>query len=411
MGENDFMIAIWGAGNIGKKVYWKLKIDGKNVVTFYDNDMTKWNKRIDNVQIKKYKGESNFIIIATIYWKEIASILESTGKKLMKDFVPYWILDDEVIYEELVKLYPHKRIDEYFSFVKKRKKFAIIYGNCQTSVLKNMLLFHPEFRKDYTIITIPIVPAYKNEEQIECIMDSESLWKEIDLFIYQKVKLDNKFSERLSTEKLLPKLRADCLKISISSIYFKGYFIQYHPAVGLDVEDYLDDLFPFGDKYIDDYMSEKRSIEEIENFIECICKDDFLSKVEIKKECVRSIQELKRRERFVDVKICDYIEKFYQKRQLFYSINHPDSLLLYEYANRILEYMKYKRLPEISVTDLFLLFDGLKGGDMVIYPSVIHALEMEQWEKMYFPNRGVMANLLLDFKEYQKRYIEHRYMK
>lgn len=405
------MIAIWGGGNIGREVYWKLKREGCDIEVFYDSDASKWNKKIDNVQIKEYKDENYFIIIATIYWKDIESKLESFGKKIIKDFVPYWMIENEISYEEIIRSYHGELVKEIFSFIKNEKRLAMIYGNCQTDILKNMLLFCSEFKRNYTIITVPIVPAYKSYEQIESIVNSEVLWQEIDLFIYQKIKLDNRFSKMLSTEYLLPKLRNDCLKVSISSVYFRGYFIQYYPLPTENRKDYLEQMFPFGDKFIDSFMSKKRNREEIDTFIEYICSNDFLSSEEIRRECEDSLQELKKREKNVDVKICDYIEKFYKKRQLFYSINHPDVSLLYEYTNRILEYLEYKKLPEISFLDMFLLFGSLKGGEMVIYPSVIFSLKMEQWEKMYFANRGISGDLLLDFKTYQKEYIEYYYEK
>lgn len=405
--EKGNVLAIWGAGNIGKKVYHKLKYEGYKIAAFYDSDPAKWNNKIDDLEVREYNCSTYFVIIATEYWKEIVPILEQSGKEFIKDFLPYWMFKDEVKFEELMKLFSTDKLEIFFNVIKKKKKIAMIYGNCQTEILKNMLLFHPGFTKDYLIITIPIIPAFKNLEHIKGIVDSPVLWKEIDLFIYQNVRLDNRFSKLLSTENLIPKLRKDCMKISIISIYFKGYFIQYYPVYN---EDYLDELFPFNDKFIDDYMSKKRTKEEIEDFLDKICSNEFLSYEEVQQECKYSLQELKEREQFVDIKISDYIEEHYQKRQLFYSVNHPDIYLLYEYANRILEFMKFEELPKLVSLDMFLLFGGLKGGEMVVYPSVIHVLGMNKWEKMYFPNRMVMSNLLLDFKEYQKKYIEYRYL-
>lgn len=50
----------------------------------------------------------------------------------------------------------------------------------------------------------------------------------------------------------------------------------------------------------------------------------------------QSLAELKRREESVDVKITDYIVSEYNQTRLFHTFNHPTSILLEEYVNRIL---------------------------------------------------------------------------
>lgn len=139
--------------------------------------------------------------------------------------------------------------------------------------------------------------------------------------------------------------------------------------------------------------------------------EDFLTEKEIEQKCEDSLQRLRVRENDVDIGICDYLERFYRDVQLFYSINHPICSVLYEYANRILEYLGYDRMIFMSEEDMILMFGSLKGIDMVVYPAVIKVLELKKYEKAYFPNKMLADDYLLDFRTYQKEYIENIYCK
>lgn len=401
-------IAIWGAGAEGKKQYLKLK-NYYHISVFYDSDKSKGGTLIDGISVKQYDRKKIFIVIAVVQWKEIAMRLEAEKLSLIDDFVPYWMIDEsEVDFKKLLASCSEHELEKYFLFIKQHKKIALIYGNCQTNILKNMLLFHQAFKEKYLVITIPMVHEFEGNRQIACIVGANILWQSIDLFIYQKVKLDNKFSEMLAADNLLSKLRNDCQKISISSVYFKGYFLQFKHVTKKVLEEFNPNgLFPFGDKYIDEYMEKERTLEEIESFLEQIATEDFLEQDEIEQECENSLQELKQRENNVDVGICDYIEKFYRTVQLFYSVNHPSCDVLYEYANRILVYLGYSRMSQVSETDMNLIFGTLKGLDMTIYPAVIKKLGFKRAESMCFPNRYLADNYLLDFKTYQREYIRN----
>lgn len=331
---------------------------------------------------------------------------------MIKDFFLWWMFDQsEICFQQLISICSEKQLDEYFSYIKQKKKILCVYGNCQTKIIKDLLVFHEKVQTDYIVLNLPMVYEYEDEQQIREILNIGILWKSIDLFIYQKVKENNKFSIKLATNYILPKLNKQCQKVCISSIFFGGYFIQYHPVLKrVDQEFHQSGLFPFGDKFIDEYMMKaKRTNEEIEEFLARCSSENFLSEAEIKKICEDSLNELKIREKDVDVKIGDYIEKNYMKEQLFYSVNHPNHHVMYEYANRILNYLGYNSLPKISEMDLYMLFGTLKGQDIPIYPAVVKALNLKKVETLFYPNRYMITKYPLDFISYQKEYIKNFY--
>lgn len=403
-------IAIWGAGKEGKRQYLKLK-ECYEVSVFYDSSERKWGKMIDGIPIRQYRGERQFVVIATACWEEVVPILESYRLRMIDDFLPSWMFDkSEIDFKMLLTVCSDEELKKYFLYIKTKRKIALIYGNCQTNMLRKMLLFHSRFRKEYMVIIIPMVHEFKNDNEIRLIIGADILWKEIDLFIYQKTKLDNKFSKMLATDALLLKLQDTCHKISILSVYFDGYFVQFKPVVKKVLKEFNGNgLFAFGDKYIDEFMKERRSLSEIEKFLEDISMGDFLPEKEIEQKCEDSLQRLRMRENDVDIGICDYLERFYRDVQLFYSINHPICSVLYEYANRILEYLGYDRMISISEEDMILMFGSLKGIDMVVYPAVIKVLGLKKYEKAYFPNKMLADDYFLDFRTYQKEYIENIY--
>lgn len=290
---------------------------------------------------------------------------------------------------------------EYYKQMIGHKKLAIIYGNCQTSVIEKILNANKEFRKRYKIISIPRVCTW--DDRFEYLVTKDSIWQFIDLFIYQSVSKNNKFSCMLNTDDLLKKLNADCIKINIINLYFTGYFPQVIPNNKNKLMDiHQSGIFPYGDKYIDELIEKEKNYVDI---IDIVGKDDFISDFEIENCCEKSFCELRLREKEVDVKIVDYIEAHYKEEQLFYSFNHPNEHLLIEYSNRILQYLGFQK-NDIDIVDFLLQFGTLKGQDIPVYPTVVKKLGLKKYEKVYYPNRFLFSEMILDFQEYIKMYIE-----
>lgn len=335
-------IAIWGSGSTAKKTYY-LRCRDYKVVCFYDNNKAKWGSEIYGIPIIKFNDKARLkIIISSVHWKEISGQLMQAGLKPFTDFIPYCFLGNSFIsYEELFELGCHN-ISELIQELKGQREIAVLYGNCQTAILANILSMEQSFSEKYLIVKIPAVCDYisKGGRHKVCwdhLLEQNEFWKQIGLFIYQKVAVTNRFSEKLATSAIVKKLSAGCRLVKIVNIYFSGYFLQ---AVR-NQHNYMDDihqsgLYPFGDKYIDEMSAQGLSVDEI---LEKIEREDFFSTDAVYKAVEQSLLELKKREEDVDVVISDYISENYDKRQLFYSFNHPINEVLVEYVWRILDFL------------------------------------------------------------------------
>lgn len=404
-------IAIWGAGKIGRECYLNLK-DKYEVVAFYDNDPLKWGKQIDGIPILRYDNQPEYIVISTIYWKEISECLGADHLELVKDFMPWWMFEGErVSFVELRNMCSQEQIKDYFLFIKQNKKIAMVYGNCQTRMISKMLMFHDEFKDAYMMIDIPLIYELDNYPKglDKEIANDDNLWSNVDLFIYQKISLNNRFSTEMSTDYLLTKIRDDCLSVCIINIYFDGYFPQCKRLAEPIVHSVLDRAYWLYDDIFLDKEIEKQGVENIDKILQIVSDENYLDGQKIIESCDKSLQELKKREVDVDVRISDYIEERFMEEQLFFSFDHPNNQVLFEYVNRILNYLGLTNNKDISETDLYLLFGTLKSADMLIYPCIIKTLQLKQYEKYYYPNRGVDATELLDFEMYQRMYIEYRW--
>lgn len=142
---------------------------------------------------------------------------------------------------------------------------------------------------------------------------------------------------------------------------------------------------------------------EKEEIINIVSKKNFISKNDIDKKVKESFLKLQEHEMNVDIKISDYIENNYRKKQLFYSPNHPVEDLLLEYCNRILTYMGFSQI-KYQQSDLITECITLKGQDIPIYPSVINCLGLKEYETRFYINRYVDSELVGSFHEYIELY-------
>lgn len=399
-------IAIWGTGFTAKKVYYLDCIEYQTVC-FYDNNEAKWGTELYGIPVKRYeKGDGLKIVIGSAYWKEIAKQLIDEGLQLGKDFIPYHFLCSSMVnYKELFDLGPEKVSSLLYKF-KERKKVAVIYGNCQTPILSRILLLSHTFSKDYIFVEIPAVHEYvsRMKTQWDTLIKDNAFWQQVDLFIYQNVSESNRFCNGLATGNILKKLNSSCKTVKIVNVYFSGYFIQTTRNEHNFMKDVQQSgMFPFGDRYIDNMLIQGQGEKEI---LEKITKADFIPSEEIHNFAKKSLAELKEREKDVDVVISDYIMENYDKRQLFYSFNHPVNLVLIEYAKRILNFLGYPE-PDVDEAVVYLKADCLKGTDIPIYPSVLQALQIKEYEKSYFLNRYIEPEILVDFETYCRKYIEY----
>ncbi|WFR56788.1 WcbI family polysaccharide biosynthesis putative acetyltransferase [Anaerocolumna sp. AGMB13025] len=400
-------ISIWGTGGVGKRCYFQLK-DNYNIKCFYDNNQNQKNEIvIDNIKKEDFKKDDSFIVIASSYWKEIMDQLKCRGLCLFRDFIPSFMIDNSVEIRILKHYFNNYEINTYINLIKKNKKIVVVFGNCQTSILEKMLLKNEKFSNDYFALIFPRVCDYTLNEIEDLVYNFD--WTEVDLFIYQEVNNNNKFSEKLATDQIKKLMKSSCRTVCISNLYFAGYFPQaIQNNHNIYEELHKSGLFPIADKYIEEFIYKNKQGNEI---IEIVNNPNFIDSADILNHCEDSINELIKREKLVDIKISDYIILNYKKEQLFYSFNHPSNLVLYEYANRILKFLGYIANDPMNEEDMYYFFGTLKAQDIPIYPSVIKTLKLEKFETNFFPNKYALGNYYLSFNEFIVEYIHQCFKK
>lgn len=402
-------ISIFGTGNTAKKVYYFLR-EKYEVISFFDNNTEKIGKYIDEIQIKKWDKKEfcgQQIIIASVWYLEIAKQLSNAGLKLIKDFIPYNCIEpfEDIEYYKIYQLEQvcGQKVD-WSNFIK--KDIAIVYGNCQAGVIQNILQKNSDFNRKYCIVKIyPVFAWEKKKEEIKEMLENQEFLQKIDLFIYQIVQKNNKYDPMLSTDLIVEKLKNTCKKISFSNMYFKGYF----PQIYKNKKSHLRHInasgtMEYGDKKIDEFidMGDDKNI-----IIQKVLNERCFSDKEIDDNIKKSFEELKKREDKVQVKICDYIQENYRKEQLFYSPNHPSRKLIIEMVRRIFNELGIDKF-ELDESDFYIESETLKGQDIPIYPEVIRRLGIRRYEKCYYINRYMYENLKFDLCGYIDFYITDR---
>lgn len=407
--EKRTKIAIWGTGLYAKKLY-KLECKEYEVVCFYDNDKGKWGQKLYGIPVKEWRHHQKNvkIIIASSYWEEILKQLLEYGLQLLHDVIPFHFLHCKSIRYHELKNISMEGTDILYLMQKLKgsKKLAVIYGNCQTAMLREILLLNPCFADKYFFIIIPTVCDYNAGEEMRelwnTLLEHDGFWKQIDLFLCQKVNESNRFCCDLATDNLIKKLSSKCQVITIMNIFFNGYFIQQTENRNNVMEEIQQSgLFPYGDIFVDELL--KRGFKE-EDILEQIQDENFIAPEVIDQAVYQSLSELKKREKNADVVISDYIELNYKERQLFYSPNHPVNTVLIEYARRLIRYMGLVD-SEIREDIVYVKVGCLKGQDIPVYPSVIKRLGMKEYDISYYINRYIEPDFLVGFEEYIKKYI------
>lgn len=400
-------IVIWGGGKEGKNAYYKL-IKEYEIMGFLDSDVQKNNLEVvDGKRILSISYELYFIVIACVQWNEVSKKLIEYGLYLYKNFIPYnMLVMKDIRLNYLLDCFGAKSIIEYLKRIKYSKKLALIYGNCQTEIIANMLEYNNEFKEQYFLLRVPQVHLYKNEEQIQEIFYKNNIMKLVDLFIYQNVKEDNRYCKKLGTDNILREVSNTCRKLPILNIYFDGYFVQWENNDEKYLRNMKDKNFPYYDKFIDSFVKKGKSVGES---IKLLLSNDLLDKNEIIDKCKKSINILKEKEKFVDVFIADYIEENYWKHQIFYTHNHPKNIVIYEYVKRILNTIKIEKIDDFTEEELNLEFGNLRINNFPIFPCVINALGLRKYEtKMRIFD---ITPELLTIENYIKEYIYRCYGK
>lgn len=337
-------------------------------------------------------GQS-FIVVASCEWDKVCRRLEKRGYIAFKDFLPLWYIPViqahyvEVRYLDILSV----EIEEYVKFIRRTKKVLIVFGNCQAEKISRGLVCSDLINKKYNSIILPGIHEFEERE----IKILRRILRYTDLFIYQNIKMDNKFSPLLGTKYMNTILSEKCRKICIPNIYFSAYYPQQcnnrYDKSG---------LFAVGDININ-ALYEKKQLTK--SNIDRLNDEKYYSENEVQRFLTRSFEELKKRENeYCDIKISDYLENNYRKSLLFYVSNHPRGGVFVEVIQRILEFLygerdsNYQWNNEIGELDTIAL---------PIYNSVAKYLKLEFDGSRFVPHKNYSLDIM-DWDKYYNEYVE-----
>lgn len=281
------------------------------------------------------------------------------------------------------------------SLIPDNKKVLMIYGNCQTLFYYQFCNRSQIIKNAYIILKIPPVQAIKLEDGSGI---DKSVLETVDIFIYQKVKNDNKFSPYLSSDYIIDQLKKDVILICIPNIFFSAYFPQHCVAKhNPEIKNVPGGPCPYGDFNIESLYLQGYSAEKIADIL---YKDDFYDESYVISHMEKTFNELRNREKECDIQISDYLESKYLEEQLFFTVNHPHNIVLKEAMVRTFD------LLNIDVRDINV--NTIVNNDRreaLIYPSVKKALGIKFEKNLfsYFDGNKHLVN----FSDYVKAYITY----
>lgn len=378
-------------------------------------------------EIKKYPYEflkelpkDTKIIIDDDGWDD-KRIFEFNGK--IQEFG--LIIGDDYIYSSMLegKLCTnviYALVDEnkarFYDLVKKiagKKELVILHGNCQTHVLRNMLISNQEFKNKFIICETPRLWIEEDEEQWELFFDSGVL-KVVNYLIIQEISPGNVWGYKKSLEYICSQISDACCVIRIPKLFFMGYFPQ------LKITHMKNKVSFYGGKIswldnsvcidkeiiawiLDDSSGRFMTAEEI---VEIISSDDYFNLDKLKQAVELELKEFEIREKNVDIKMCDFLKENYNKFLMFVTNVHPTRRVLEELARRILRRLRIMDMSiECSKDEIQPPMPS--ENIFTIYPSVLKAFGFsERTYNLHIALWGVELPLLLGIEPELDEFVE-----
>lgn len=369
-------IIIWGTGAVARRFYYNIMqekavrvryfVDNAPVTSFYGHEVYRPTRE----NCSKYL----VVVASDVYYEKIAIQMTGYGLKELRDFIPYEALGKEVV---------------------------LVHGNCHVFVMKEYLKTSKTFLEKFYLYPLPLIQDNKKK------YIKDDLLENCDIFIYQDIRKDNQFDERLSADYLSPKIHKR--RICIPNVFGMGTFLypQAEPPQGSESDgwnNYVGEGSPIGicnyrDENIDRQWREgERCIDKIAAHLEGQVYDQEY----IRQNAETCFEKMRKRERFWDVKITDYIEQGYKEKQMFYEPAHPCNHVLRKISEGILEILGING-NEISEVEAHLAYQ-----EMPTYQCVKEALGLN-YETKHIRHRGAWEQSKLtpkdmDLTEYCREY-------
>lgn len=321
-------------------------------------------------------------------------------------WIKFQLNDSQIHFLRLRQFLSEKTAIEAVNEVKQRsrKKCAIIFGNCNVGMMQPILLRNTQFCREYFLLTLPLDYEYDNSLFDLIFNGTGELFSICDLLVIQRCNFRNAKGFFVSNENIATRFKEGNPNINIIWIprtVFYGYFPQYFWN---NPRNPKSDLFEHGDKYIFEIMETSSMNPDVEEILDKLCAEDFLTQDEISCHVKESIDQLYFQERDCDVKFAEYVEVNCRDQQIYYAPGHPNQLMMLEFTKQVLRYIGIKSDHFLRMSNL-LGDNSIIGRDVPIYPCVKKFFNFKECPTKYWAHRYTW-NFRGDFREFQREYIK-----
>lgn len=268
------------------------------------------------------------------------------------------------------------------------KKIVVLYGHCHMTVYRAYLEQCREFKKRYKIFgeDLGYIGRFFPDE-----INDKSIWNHANFVVYNPWMPIPDGLPKL--EEIQSKMAEETKLINITNAAFKGYFPQHTTN--------SNERFCWGDKNLNNLLDSKNPIDD--EMIEQLLSENYYSTETVNKYFDGCIKNLRTVEKFCDIGIVDFIEKYGRTKVLYYSMTHPTNEVMFELSLRLLHEIGIEK--DITPKTKKKL-PNLRHHAEVIYPSVWRALGIvgDPYERKISPGNDSTENC--GVKEYFVGYIE-----
>lgn len=273
-----------------------------------------------------------------------------------------------------------------------RKKIAVIYGNCHTIPIKEIMSSSEVFSSEYGFY--PLHPIYRMKKEDLNL----KVFQKCDLFLHQCIREENEYGKEYASSLIIKKLKISCKVVNLPNVYNMPRFL-YPQCIskerGYVWESY--NYFLYRDYYLDKYYN-AMSVDDLKNII---LDENLIPHHEIINNMDVFFEKLKLREKEWDIKVSDFIYNNLKDTQLFYDIGHPSNKLLSYIANEALQILKF------GSVDVFQNVYTLDDNEIPIYACVKKALNLTyNTPYMRKCSNGSINNQQMDLRQYIVQYLK-----
>jgi hypothetical protein len=246
------------------------------------------------------------------------------------------------------------------------RRSVVVYGNCHTEIISQMLESSNEFNEQYYIIPTKRIQNIKDPKELY-----EDCYSHCDVFIHQSIRLNNRYGEEYASEKIIARLKPGCRVISIPNVYHLPlcFFPQYSDAQELRWNGVT---YFFRDSIIDSHIDKPFKLSSL-------VKADYDNPNLFESEIIVAsfdafVDKVKKREQDWDIKVSGFIEDNYRSHQLFYDPNHPTNYFLSYIAVEIIKMLVNNSEISLEKLELGSCLDTI---EMPICKAVVTSLQLD----------------------------------